>query len=158
MAFFRFVFDKRAGALIYVLKTSIFAFTLVAAVISVAIALDLAKPYDTQIASVPQEVFGALVIAPLFENICFILIAEFFLALRLGWTTVILIVASLSAVGHGIVADWRAVAGFVMFAVMTYSYLLWSEKPFGRRYLLTVAQHTLLNVPFASALVISVLD
>ena len=128
-------------------KTTAFCLVVTITILSVLIALNIAVPRDVPVPSLAVAASDALVFAPLVENIVFILVCEFLLAFRLRRTTVVLIVALLSALLHALVADWRAVAGFVTFAVMTYSYLLWSERLFSARYFLTVAQHVLFNTP-----------
>lgn len=119
------------------------------------VAPHIATPRDTPDDPIAFQVFGALIRAPLVENILFILIVEFLLVFSLPHAVLVLIVALLSGLAQGLAADWRALSGFVLFAVMSCSYLLWSERTFSQRYNLTVAQHVLFNTPATIAIIVS---
>lgn len=141
------IFDKRRGPWVYIAKTSAFSYVLAMSVIGVALLSGIARapPFD----DVPfgTRVLDALIIPPLLENLVLIGFAEFFLALECKPRTIVVAIALLSACAHGIVGEWRAVSGLVLFATMTYTYLLWYESRFSKRFFITVLQHVLFNAP-----------
>ena len=144
----RSIFDRRRGAIRFVIVTSTACLAFDTLFLTVIITGKYLLGTHDEIVDVTRiSLFAVLVFAPLFENICFIGIVEFLKAFDLEDTTLVLIVSAISAVLHGIAGGWRAVSGATGFATMTYSYLLWNGEPFLKRYAITVSQHCLLNTP-----------
>ena len=142
-------FDRRLGAVAYVLRTTLLSLaTVVPVLLAAAFIVDAIAPLR---ADPPADatIVGALVVAPLIENVLLIGVAEFLLAFDLRTRTIVWSVALLSALTHGLADGLRAIGGGVMFATMTYTYLDWSASRFGKRYWMTVAQHVLFNLPIA---------
>jgi|GEM_PF-2645700 len=93
------------------------------------------------------SIVAVLVVAPLLENICIIGAIEFLKIFELKTRTMVLCIAALSGVAHMIAGGLRAFSGAIGFAIMSYSYLLWRESSFMKRYAITVGQHVLMNAP-----------
>ncbi len=144
--FVLWIFDKRSGLLLFALKTTVAAKACTVVLLVPVILAQLSNPQDDHFRA-EFTVMAALVFAPLFENICMVGVIEFLGLFALRWQTIVLSVAVLSGIAHYFAGGWRALGGFLMFATMAYSYLVWSELRFSKRYLLTVAQHVLSNTP-----------
>ncbi len=146
---FDWAFDQRRGAMAYVLRSTLLSAAVVVAVllpagflVNAIVPLRDGPPPDA-------SVVGALLVAPLFENILLVGVAEFLLAFDLRTRTIVWSVALLSGVAHGFADGLRAIGGFVMFAAMTYTYLDWYASRFAKRFWMTVAQHVLFNLPIS---------
>ena len=152
--FVRWVFDRRGGALVHTVKTTAFSYSCTLALLLPIVLFARARGD----ASVDQRQdltpFDVLVAAPLIENIVMIGVVEFLLAFELPTMTIVVSVACVSGIAHGLAGEFRAVAGFIMFATMAYTYLLWSGHRFVQRYATTLVQHLLFNVPIAFQLVV----
>ena len=141
----RHVFAQRLGATSYVLRTALFTLlTVYPIVLTVALLQYLVSPLR-EAAAMPLSLVSVLLFAPFFENFVFIGMLEFLLAFQLRKSTMVLVVATLSGIAHGLVAEWRAVSGFIGFATMSYTYLDWHRSIFLKRYAMTVMQHLLFN-------------
>lgn len=145
------VVDKRRGPVVYVFRTTGF-FWLAGFVPFLFVSLigPLApNPPDDHPPSV--AVVAALVTAPLFENFCMVIIVEFtkLFDTRRPVTVAMWAVGVPAGAIHLLRGPFNGVWAGVMFALMAYSYLAWSELPVAGRYLLTVSQHFLANAPVA---------
>ena len=143
----RRIFDRDSGALPFVVKTTVFSLAVVGCLLVPIAALEylVSRPQQSSVPIVSSAM--ALVFAPVFENLVFIGVIEFMVIFEPRRSTIVITVSLLSAIVHGLVAEWRAIAGFVGFAVMSYSYLLWYDQSFIKRFSITVGQHVLFNLP-----------
>ena len=105
----------------------------------------------------PLRLVAILVMAPLLENACMILLIEFTMLFKSKKPMVLAIaaVAVIAGLGHLATGTGIALGAGVFFGVMAYSYLAWKELPAIGRYVLTVAQHWLANLPAAILLVVA---
>ncbi len=143
----RVVFDRSQGPIVYVARTTCVALLATTTVLYAAhVAGLLNEPEDPQ-GSLIWIVLTSLVVAPVIENFLIFGFIEFLSAFALRPLAITMTVAALSAFSHWLAGGWRAVAGAVMFSVMTYSYFVWNDRTIGWRYRLTVAQHLLFNTP-----------
>ena len=148
---FRDAFDRRRGVVRFVVCTTALSMAIVLLVL-LPLAVVLSDVLHWRLDDPAVDPAAFIVIAvPLIENILLIGVVEFLLAFDLRTRTIVVCVGVLSAVLHGLVADLRAISGFVMFATMAYTYLLWNGSRFAKRYAITVAQHMLFNLPAAIA-------
>ena len=141
------VFDRSQGPIVYVARTTgvaLLATTLVLYAAYVAGVLN--EPEDPQ-GSLTWIVVSSLVLAPVIENFLLFGLIEFLSAFALRPLAITMTIAALSSFSHWLAGGWRAVAGAVMFSVMTYSYFVWNDRTIGWRYRLTLAQHGLFNAP-----------
>ena len=143
----RRIFERESGALAFIVKTTAFSLAVVNGLLVPIAILEylVSRPQQLPVPIVSSAM--ALVFAPVFENLVFIGVVEFMFIFEPRRSTIVIVVAVLSAIAHGLIAEWRAVAGFVGFAVMSYSYLLWYDRSFIKRFSITVGQHVLFNVP-----------
>lgn len=155
---FAFVFDKRYGTLPYIFKTTFLSLSIVFALLIPIGLIKFGLLHEEANKLAPPTVIGLLVIAPIFENLIFIGLIEFMLAFELRVVIMVVVVALLSALAHGLAADWRALSGLVGFTTMSYAYLNWSECPFYKRYAITVGQHILFNTPSAILILTNAVD
>lgn len=151
----RRIFDKRRGLWVYIAKTSVFSFGLAATLVGAALLFGLAKTRPLTSEPFRTRVLDVLIVPPLLENLILVGFAEFFLALEFKPRTIVIAIALLSACAHGIAGEWRAISGLVLFGTMAYSYLLWYEIRFSKRFFITVMQHLLFNAPALMLLAMS---
>ncbi len=139
------VFERRRGPIVFVAVTVVFAWA-VTALLLIPVAL-LSSPTRAQAPDLATAgAFGLLVLGPVFENLVAVAIIESMAAYRARIRVIVLTVAAVSGAAHALYG-WRAIAGFVCFGTWTFSYLVWYDLRFWRRFALTVAQHALFNAP-----------
>jgi hypothetical protein len=141
------LFDRHRGALVFICKTA--AFALLAGVAELALiglfktrVLHETLPTDGSIAIVPM-----LIGAPLIENLLFIAAAEAMLASNVRTSRIVISIAICASAIHAVDGLRGIVVGFNLFATMSYSYVLWRDVRFAKRYFITVMQHMLFNAP-----------
>lgn len=148
----RFIFDKSRGPLRYALVAGAVAW-----LVGVAIAglLDLAlTSVEEPLPAEPlwQTAILAIMVAPLVENLAFILCIEAVASfssryrVRLG----LMAAASLAFVTHSGSHVSHGLFAASIFATMAFTYMDWNELPWRDRYGLTVLQHVIVNaIPMA---------
>lgn len=145
--FFAYVFRRKDGAPLFVLKTTAMAWVATACVLALINSLYTLPDAQHPVRSIAYELTLALVAIPVIENLLMAGLIEPLDASGIRWQRIVAVVAVASGVAHGLVYGWRWVAGTIEFAAMAYSYLLWKDRGFVRRYALTCAQHALFNLP-----------
>ena len=141
------VFDRSQGPIVYVARTTCVALLATALLLYAAHVAGILNEPEKPDESLAWIVLTNLVAAPLIENLLLLGLIEFLSAFALRPLSITMTVATLSALVHWLAGGWRAVAGAVMFAVMTHSYFVWNDRTMGWRYRLTVVQHLLFNAP-----------
>ena len=138
------VVTKEDGVLVYLCRTTVG---------SLLLTLVCAIPFATQDAVGPAPevtltwaVVSSLLVAPLFENLCMIGLAEFLGALGWPLARIVTGVGLAAAAIHLSRGMTGGIAGFFGFATMTLTYYRWRERSVAQRYLITVFQHALLNL------------
>ena len=147
--FVRAVFDKRHGPIVYALKTAVFTWTGSICVYALLEWLSGSAAEPPHINSPSVMAVTALIGAPLFENFLLVILSEFVLLFKLRRPTVaaMAFVGLLAGAVHATQGVALGVSAALVFAMMTYTYFWWTEYSGPKRYLVTVLQHFLLNLP-----------
>ena len=144
----RYIFWVRSGAIPFIFKTSFFSVLLnLIIILPVVLATYFLSDDHPDPDLSHLTPFATLLFAPLFENICFIGVIELLKCFTSNNRTIVLSIAVLSGLAHLIAGGARAIAGFIGFATMSYSYLIWNKASFPKRYAIGVLQHVLMNTP-----------
>ncbi len=140
----RWIFSKRHGPTIFVFKTVAFVLAL-NALLLFAFGIAGSELHGPERAT-GRLVVAALLLAPLLENLAFIGLAGLLGRAHLPRRHVIWIVGCVLGATHWPFGPAGMVASSVSFIVMAASWFVWDDRPFARRYGLTVAQHALINL------------
>ena len=140
------VFDTRSGAIIFTARTTALVWLIDLLILPLVVALKYAiEDRHEMVDLASSSVTDILIVAPLLENIIFIGVIEFLKCFELGNRTIVLCIAMLSGFAHFLAGGLRAIHGAIAFAIMAFTYLVWSSSPFPKRYAITVMQHVLTN-------------
>ena len=147
----QYIFDRNKSTIRYILLTTILAFTSTILILSV---LDflwvISEPVPT-----PSEggrelwllMARYVLVTPFVENIFLIIFLVIISELIKDKLAIVITIALASGMVHGLVHQWAFVAGGVLFAIMSFSYINYSENPFLIKFSIIFAQHALFNTP-----------
>ena len=142
------IFDKRRGPWRYALASIVVAW-LVAVALSSALVASFGYTEEPEPAdSLLGIVVLALIMAPVFENLVMVAIVRCFGARKTPLRTSMAVgAAGLFALAtHSNYNLSHGLSAAILFAVMAYTYIDWTELSFRKRFALTVAQHALCNL------------
>ena len=142
------LFDRQHGAIIFIAKTTLASWCLVFAIdacvfILLAVVGDTSQDSNDKIPLPP--IYALLAFAPLLENFLLAGIIEFLLIFTSSRYVIVSINAVIFGIIHFLTTPGRGVAGFIGFATMAMSYLVWYESRFSKRFAIILAQHVLFN-------------
>lgn len=152
--FTHYVFDKRSGPAVFAIRTAAVGYAVV--LLCTLPILFSNDPNPNKIAADDSLSYAisALIFAPLVENFVMICMTSLLSGLKLRTFWTVALVGAAFAWLHSFGARPQVVPGLLMFAMMSYSYLIWAERPFRNRYLITIGQHVLFNLPGTLILIV----
>ncbi len=147
----RYIFDRNKSPVRYIVLTTILAFTSTILILSVLEFLWVIPDPVSKPSEGGRELWllmaSNVLIIPIVENMFLIMFLAIIVELIKDKLTIVITIALASSMVHGLVHQWAFVAGGILFALMSCTYINYSNKPFWTKFAIIFAQHALFNTP-----------